>query len=32
MTVEIRFRPEAEADVLEAHAWYRERGLKQKAR
>jgi toxin ParE1/3/4 len=27
MTIEIRFRPEAEADVLEAHAWYRERGL-----
>ena len=27
MTIEIRFRPEAEADVLEAHVWYRERGL-----
>ena len=27
MTAEIRFRPEAEAEVLEAHAWYRERGL-----
>lgn len=27
MTVEIRFRPEAEADVLEAHAWYCECSL-----
>jgi len=27
MTVQVRFRPEAEADVTEALAWYRERGL-----
>jgi hypothetical protein len=26
MTVRARFRREAEADVLEALAWYRERG------
>lgn len=27
MTVRVRFRREAEADVIEALAWYRERGL-----
>jgi plasmid stabilization system protein ParE len=27
MTIRVRFRHEAEADVLEAFAWYRERGL-----
>ena len=27
MTVRVRFRHEAEADVIEALAWYRERGL-----
>jgi len=27
MTIRVRFRREAEADVLDAFAWYRERGL-----
>ena len=27
MTIRVRFRREAEADVLDALAWYRERGL-----
>ena len=27
MTVRVRFRREAEADVRNARAWYRERGL-----
>jgi hypothetical protein len=28
MTVRVRFRREAEADVIDALAWYRESGLK----
>lgn len=27
MTVQVRFRPEAKADLTEALGWYRERGL-----
>lgn len=27
MTIRVRFRREAEADVLDGLAWYRERGL-----
>ena len=27
MTVQVRFRREAETDIVEALAWYRERGL-----